>query len=184
MMEADGRSRDEGIIEIKVRNIEQLFNSMDPSPFIERDLDSEAEDFIIGWARELSDRDRYRLILHLEQFSGLDDAVGRIGMAIRNYFAYRAQMTARQFRHLMREGRLSLLIGLIFLSICILVGKFAPSIDDGALMGLVGEGLLIAGWVAMWRPMEIFLYRWWPLARHRRLLATLSRMEVELSPAG
>jgi hypothetical protein len=184
MMETNGSDRDECIIEIKVRDVEQLFNSMDPSPFIERDLDSEAEDFIIGWARELSGTNTYRLVLHLERYPELDDAVERIGVAIRNYFTYRAQMTARQFRHLMREGRLSLLIGLIFLSVCVLASKLTPSVDDGALMSLVGEGLIIAGWVAMWRPMEIFLYRWWPLVRHRQLLDALGRMEVEVSSSG
>jgi hypothetical protein len=40
------------------------------------------------------------------------------------------------------------------------------------------EGLIIAGWVAMWRPMEIFLYEWWPLLRRGRLYEKLSQMRV------
>jgi hypothetical protein len=42
------------------------------------------------------------------------------------------------------------------------------------------EGLIIAGWVAMWRPMEIFLYEWWPLRRKGHLYEKLSRMHVEV----
>lgn len=33
-------------IELRLRELAQLFNSLDPSPFIERDLDSDAEEFI------------------------------------------------------------------------------------------------------------------------------------------
>jgi len=43
----DGRHH----IELKVRNINALFNSLDPAPFREKDLDAAAEAFIVGWAR-------------------------------------------------------------------------------------------------------------------------------------
>jgi hypothetical protein len=39
-------------IEIRIEDISQLFHS-DPFPFRERDLDKDAEEFIVGWAREL-----------------------------------------------------------------------------------------------------------------------------------
>ena len=45
---------------------------------------------------------------------------------------------------------------------------------------MLREGLIIAGWVAMWRPMEIFLYEWWPLLRTGQLYEKLSRMRVEV----
>ena len=38
-------------IKLKLRDMSQLFNSMDPSPFIEKDLDDDAEEFIVSWAR-------------------------------------------------------------------------------------------------------------------------------------
>lgn len=36
-------------IELRLRHVNQLFNSLDPSPFYEQDLDSDAEEFIVGW---------------------------------------------------------------------------------------------------------------------------------------
>ena len=42
------------------------------------------------------------------------------------------------------------------------------------------EGLLILGWVAMWRPIEVLLYDWWPLARRRTLLRRLATIPVEV----
>jgi hypothetical protein len=41
------------LIELRVNNVAQ-FHTLDPFPFRERDLDKEAQDFIVGWARELS----------------------------------------------------------------------------------------------------------------------------------
>lgn len=43
------------VIEVRVAELRQLFNAIDPSPFHERDLDPKAEEFIVGWSRELPD---------------------------------------------------------------------------------------------------------------------------------
>ena len=42
----------ENLIEIRVNDIAQLFHTLDPFPFRERDLADEAEDYIVSWARE------------------------------------------------------------------------------------------------------------------------------------
>ena len=40
-------------IELRVQDVGQLFDTLDPFPFRDRDLDKEAEEYIVGWAREL-----------------------------------------------------------------------------------------------------------------------------------
>ncbi len=47
---------------------------------------------------------------------------------------------------------------------------------------LTEESFLILGWVSNWRPLEIFLYDWWPLARRRDLYRRLSTATVEPKP--
>ena len=42
------------LIEVHVSELKQLFNAIDPSPFRERDLDPDAEEFIADWAKEAS----------------------------------------------------------------------------------------------------------------------------------
>jgi hypothetical protein len=44
--------RDCRVIEVRVAELRQLFNAIDPSPFRERDLDPRAEEFIVEWARD------------------------------------------------------------------------------------------------------------------------------------
>ena len=97
-------------IEIFVDQIEQLFNSMDPSPFHERDLDHDAEEFIVSWAREFSANAPFVLIVHLNGPLERNMSPEMIEEAVRNYFAYpceaesagiqaAAQTGAHQFDH-------------------------------------------------------------------------------------
>jgi hypothetical protein len=108
-----------------------------------------------------------------------DDAEHLLETAVHNYFAYRAKLNRLEFRHLLKQGRTSLIIGLAFLAACVLTSELLRR-QAGTLPIVLREGLIIAGWVAMWRPMEIFLYEWWPLLRRGRLYEKLSRMPVEV----
>lgn len=168
-------------IKIRLRNVSQLFNSLDPSPFIEKDLDADAEQFIEGWAAEKHRAAKLRLVLHLE--TPVNDAAERDGVteAIHNFFAYKADQTHLELRRLWAVGRLSMLIGLLFVGACIALAQAISGMWGGTVGEIVEQSLIIVGWVAMWRPLEIFLYDWWPIARRIRLHRRLSTMKVEFA---
>jgi len=168
-------------IEVRLRELAQLFNSMDPSPFSERDLDGDAEEFILSWARELPTHRTIELFIQLVVPPPPTRAAALEG-AVRHFFAERASIKRLEFRQLMRRGRQSLIIGLIFLTGCILLGGLVEAFNSSAA-GVYKEGLTIVGWVAMWRPLEIYLYDWWPLRDERRLLERLAQMKVTLVQA-
>jgi hypothetical protein len=167
-------------IEVFVDKIDQLFNSMDPSPFQERDLDDDAEEFIVGWAQEFPRHDSVALVVHVNQLPPHSDAQEIIETAVHNYFAYRAKLNRLEFRHLLKEGRTSLIIGLVFLGACLLTSEWLLRQQSGSLSIVARESLTIAGWVAMWTPIRIFLYDWWPVRRKGHLYEKLSRMCVEV----
>lgn len=172
------------LIEVKVADIHQLFNSMDPSPFHDRDLDDDAEQFIVSWAQEHPAHARLKLLIHLGRApEGISDPQAKIAESVRHYFAYRADMTRREFRRLMKEGRTALLIGVVFLIVCELTAHSLPA-TEGTWFNTLREGLIIAGWVAMWKPLEIYLYEWWPVLRRERTHRNLSEMEVEVRMGG
>ncbi len=77
------------------------------------------------------------------------------------------------------RGRTSLLIGLAFLAIC-LVARNLLAGSSSAVAHIVAEGLLIVGWVAMWGPLDIILYGWWPIYSRCKLFSRLSHLDVEL----
>src|SRR5437763_15016881 len=84
---------------------------------------------------------------------------------------------------MLKRGWMSLVIGLVFLSVCELAAQAAQAALPPGVSQILQQGLSVAGWVAMWRPMEIFLYAWWPLAGDRRLYDRLCRMPVFVKPA-
>ena len=102
--------------------------------------------------------------------------------SIHNYFAYRQDQESRRLRLLFRDGRVALMIGLAFLFSCVLLRELASSFGNDAPSEIFGEGMLIIGWVAMWRPLEIFLYEWVPIRRRCRILANLAQMAVIVQP--
>ena len=163
------------VIELRVREIAQLFNSLDPSPFLERDLDANAEEFIVSWAAEIPLHYELKLVIQLATppASTVD-----VREAVRSYFQHRAEHKQRELSQLLWRGRLSLLVGVLFMAACLAGSELVKFISMGAVERIVREGLLIMGWVAMWRPLEIYLYDWWPLRTERRNLQRLARMEV------
>jgi hypothetical protein len=168
----------EARIEVNLNRLAQLFNSLDPSPFHERDLDQDAEDYIIGSAEEVSRNRPLCLVIHLPADQLPQRGGPDLGTAIHNYFAYREAHERRRLRLLFRDGRIALATGLAFLFCCVLLRELAFSFGRGAISDIVGEGMLIIGWVAMWRPLEIFLYEWVPRRRRCRILRKLSTMPV------
>ena len=168
-------------IEIRIRELKQLFNSMDPAPFLEKDLDEAAEQFIVESAQELPLGSPLELVVHLGSAPEEADPHHVVLTAVHHYFRDRAEQTRLAFRRLMRQGEASLLIGVVFLAACSTGAEWIDSSEPtNHWLLLVREGLVIAGWVAMWRPMEIYLYDWWPLRRKLRLMRKLSHMPVKV----
>lgn len=171
-------------IELRIRDVGQLFHSLDPLPFRERDLDQNVEDYIAGWARELPRRVPLNIVIHLPGAVAETASAQEIPEAIRNYFAYRASIVRQELRELFRTGRTALLFGLSVLVLCLLLSALVDRYTaEGLLSRFFREGLVILGWVANWRPVEIFVYDWQPLIRRRRLYLRLARAGVQLAPA-
>jgi len=170
------------LIEVKVQNLQQIFNSIDPSPFHERDLDPEAEEFIVSWAREHNLKKPFKLVVHLGQAPDRTETEHILKEAIHNYFNYRYDFNQRELKQLLRYGWTSLLIALAFLAACVTAAQ-TISRQLGRFEAIAQEGLTIIGWVAMWRPLDIYLYRWWPLYRLGKIYHRLSTMPVEIRMA-
>ncbi len=167
-------------IELRLQELAQLFNSMDPTPFLHKDLDRDAEEFIESWALEFPQDSRFQITVHLGQMPP-EDPTALVTEAIHNYFDYKSELARRAVRLLLVEGRRSLVIGVVFLALCLLGAEALSTFTTGTFLKIVHESLTIGGWVAMWRPMQIFLYEWWPLVRRGRIYRSLSRAQVRVS---
>jgi hypothetical protein len=167
------------VIQLHVAELRQMYNSMDPAPFHSRDLDPKADTFIIEWARDLPRKAPLALRVHVDAPQAAPEDDQALTASIRRYFGNRALSARRRLRNLFARGRSSLLIGVAFLSSALLASEMLGQLaGSGRFLILLRESLMIGGWVAMWRPLEIFLYDWWPMRAEIRLLERLRDMQV------
>lgn len=176
----EGAAARDNVIEVHVRDLSQLFDSMDPSPFHERDLDPKAEEYIVSSAEELTAKDPPTLIVHVDA-QGTDETAHILREAIRVHFTRNALRERRALRDLLSRGRKSLAIALPVLAASLVGGELASqALGVRPLAQVIRESSVIGGWVAMWRPMEVFLYDWWPIRDRQRFYERLSAMQVRV----
>jgi hypothetical protein len=172
------------LIEVRVSELTRLFNAIDPSPVGEKDLDTKIEEFIVSRAQLAPRAAQLALVVHADRLADpAHAAAARRG--IHDFFRERSLSSRRRLSQLFRVGRTSLVIGLAFLTAAVIVGRLAEGAMSGNHAGvLIRESIVIGGWVAMWRPLEIFLYDWWPIVAERKLFDRLSTMPVRITFTG
>jgi hypothetical protein len=174
------REGEDTLIEIRLREVRQLFHTLDPAPFREKDLDDSAEQYLTEACQEVGARRQLRLVVHLPVSEAASEAARTLPDAVHNYFAYRERQLRKDLIRLLRYGAVSLIIGVAFLVACLGLRHALVAHPPPVDRTIADEGLLILGWVAMWRPIEVLLYDWWPLAGRRVLLRRLAAIPVEV----
>ncbi|HSN72325.1 MAG TPA: hypothetical protein VLT59_12495 [Steroidobacteraceae bacterium] len=169
------------VLNLYLSDTRRLFNSMDPAPFRERELDPAAAAYIVQWAEELPASQPLSMVVRLG--SGPKDATEAsiVGDSVHEYFQRRAVATRRQLQQMFRLGRYSLLIALAFMAVVTVIGEsLASFVSSERYAALIEHSLVIGAWVALWRPLEIFLYDWWPVRAEARLFDRLGVMDVRV----
>ena len=166
-------------VNLHVRDIGQLYNSFDPSPFWDRDLDRDAADFIED---EFSDRltaDSWHLNVHTQE-GGASRA--DLQAAVEHYYSRLADSARRGLAEELQMGQLALVAGIVIFLACMGARELLlRALNE--LPRMVDEGLIILAWIAMWRPLEALAYEWVPFLRKRKLYERLAGIRVEVRPA-
>jgi hypothetical protein len=168
------------LIEMRLRTVMQIFNSLDPAPFHEKDLDPDAEAYITEIVQDFPLAQPMKIVIHLPCREAECEEARTLLMAIRNHYDYLEASAARELRLKFRQGRVSLAIGIAFLLVMGVISTIISPYTHSGFAAWVSGGLLIVSWVAMWEPVNIFLYLWWPIRRKRRIYEKISRMHVEV----
>ena len=167
-------------IEMKLKRLSQLFDSMDPSPFIERDLDRNAVDYIVSATMEHSIRMPIVIIIYLRESGDALAEEKAIKDSVHNHFNYSAELARKKLKHIFRRGQISFAMGLLILFLCLLSARSLNNLRGNFTIQVLCEGLMIIGWVALSRPVDVFLYAWWPQLEMCRVYKKLSRTAVHI----
>jgi hypothetical protein len=168
-------------IDITVRQARQLFDSRDPSPFRERDLDQDAVEYLLGAAREIPSAKPLAIVVTITE--PLESTLTRDELveAVRAHFTYQLAQVNRQLETHWRRGRGFLAVGLTVLAVFLTLAELTETLmSSGPLRDILREGLVITGWVAIWRPLEVLIYDWRPLVDERRQIQRLLDAPVDV----
>lgn len=133
-------------------------------------------------ARRAGQRRGGRLVVRLATppLTGPAPDMPRMAAAVRAYCAARGEDLALRQASVWREGMQTLWLSAIFIAACVALATLARVWLDGPglVQTLARDGLVVAGWVALWRPIDMLLFETWLLRRERRVLEAVAEMPV------
>jgi hypothetical protein len=175
------------LIELELHSTMQIFNSFDPAPFHEKELDENAEEYIYNTVGEFPLKKPLQLIIHIPPSEFNEETEHTLKEAIKNHFLYKELLANIELRRLLQRGRRNMGIAAVFLFLCLILIRLLSTLGQSLLNSMLSEGLTIIGWVAMWEPVYVFLYGWWPIVQKRKIYKKILNMDVAVisgSPKG
>ncbi|MEJ0053915.1 MAG: hypothetical protein WDN10_04315 [bacterium] len=166
-------------IRLKIASLDAVFDPLDPEAIPNRRLSADWLEYVFEMMEE---RDR--------EFGGLSlvippDVLGpRAPQEIvddmkRQLIAHDESLRVKLKKNF-RTGRVTLLLALVVLAVFESLSVLSGDFNLGPFQQTFSEGFLIIGWVALWRPVEILLYDWWPIVDERRKVRKLLNGKIEV----
>lgn len=167
------------IIEIRVNEAKQLFDLRDPAPFREKDLDENFTGYLEAYLDEVSTRRPLKIQVYIEKPSQyIKEKI--IQEAIHDYFKYQIVIKRGQLSKNMKTAQLFLLIGISVLFTCLGIAQWLLKENLPTVGSTLREGVIIFGWVSMWKPLELLLFDWYPIYDRIRVYRRLSEAKIDV----
>lgn len=163
-------------IDVRVENVEQLFDNRDPAPYRARDLDTDLVDYLVDAAEDLYRHGPFRIVLWI---AGAPKTDG-IDAAFKAQFDYELARIQREGRRRRGIGAVAFVLAAMLLAILLTAAHFIATTWPGNFGEAVREGLVICSWVVLWRPVDIIVYDWIPPRRRRKLFERLRDAPLEI----
>lgn len=101
-------------------------------------------------------------------------------VAIHTHLAYQIDLQRRELKNFLRRAQLFLVIGLAVLISCIGTAQSLPISSPPGAIEISREGIVIFGWVSIWKPIELILFDGFPLFEKLRFYKKLLETEIEI----
>lgn len=170
-------------LEIKVQELRQLFDERDPAPFRQKDLDDDAADYMVSCFRDLP-QDPEMLVIYAGKEIPSQFSAAEVTQALHDFFQFEAERTQRQMRFTLQTGLRSLLIGFSFLTLFSFISYVLRQQPESIMINMVKETIYLLELVSMWRPVQIFLYEWWPYIELKNIYLKLAKIKVVIQASG
>ena len=144
-----------------------------------RYISSDAEEFIVEEAEALSHKGTININIHMTLAEKKYQE--EIAPAIHNHFCHRKIQSKLRLKESLHHGFRMLLLALLLLAVIFSVTEISfRLIPDNDLVTFIRESFIILGWVALWRPLDLLLYDWYPVKRKMGLFRRLEKSNVQV----
>ena len=170
-------------ISLVLRHSNQLFENDLPLPAEHVALSQPVLDFLEDSIEANRDCSVFDLKIYMPQkdwASFEPRLVDNIAATFDRYFNRHIQKQRHRLSDHFRQARKMFVLGFAFMMLCMLVRTFWVPEDSSTLMSSIREGLLVIGWVAMWKPVEELIFNWWPIKDELRLWESFRRLRASI----
>ena len=165
-------------IKLQLLSINELLR-LPVSIYLKSALTTDAEEFIVEEAEALPGKIAINIKVNLakSEFKHKDD----IAPAIRRHFCYRKEQSQKEYKRIFKYGWRILFIALALLAVIFSITEIAfYYMPDNKPVLFIHESFIILSWVALWRPLELLLYEWYPVKTDINLYSRLEHSNVQV----
>jgi hypothetical protein len=162
---------------IRISSIDELFWEFDARPVAKRSITGDAR-----WAM-LDEWDRVRkhepqaLVIYAPASERAATDEKAVSAAIRASL-HSASGPLKRVDPLSRQEKVAARLGIAFWFLSIVVSTAIDRVSEDVLAEGISQGIILVGWVALWRPAERFMVEVVPHGFNRRRFAELKDIEV------
>jgi hypothetical protein len=169
-------------IKLQLPDINELLR-LPVSLYNKRTLETDAEEYIVEEAESFPPKAAFNIKVYLaaSEAKHKDD----IAPAIHRHFCYRKEQSQKEYKRIFKYGWRILFIALGLLAVIFSITEIAfYYMPDNKPVLFIHESFIILSWVALWRPLELLLYEWYPVKTDINLYSRLEHSNVEVIITG
>jgi len=119
-------------------------------------------------------------VLQLDVEQADEAELNKLQADIANHYRNQITSTLADLKEYRRDTVLAFIYGGLFLGACLGLHQLLATIYDEDFPRIFDEGLIIIGWVAMWRPAELITFDWIPIVRRLNMQRKLSELIIKM----
>jgi hypothetical protein len=165
---------------IRLNSISDLFWPLDARPVADRTLSEDARWHLLDEWDRLRDRKPSSLTVYAPASERAQTDENAVRTAIHRSLE-KAAGPLRRVDPLSRQEMVAIRIGILFLFLSIMVSTAIERSSNDVIMEGISQGILVVGWVALWRPAERFIVEVVPHFFNRRRISEFADIDVRFA---
>jgi hypothetical protein len=162
---------------IRLASIDALFWDFDARPVAERTLSGDVRWHLLDEWERVRRADPSQLRIYAPEADRASTDEDAVRAAIRASLR-RSSGPLRRIDPLSRQDKVAAVIGIAFLLVCVIASTAMERVSDNIVVEGLAQGVLLVGWVALWRPAERFVVEVVPHLFNRRRFAEFADIGV------